>query len=112
MKDVEGRLELLQDVQPDLSTISDKPISATTSSATMKGKRKISQKMSSLLEVVAEIRRIGEFPDQEAVIEVASKMKTIDELEPKVKDMEARLTIMENTKTDMTTPVADSQKGC
>ena len=54
----------------------------------------------------AEIRRISEFLGEEALIEVASKMKTIDELEPKVKDMEARLTIMENIKTDMTTAVA------
>ena len=56
--------------------------------------------------MVAEIRRISEIPGEEAVIEVASKMKTIDELEPKVKDMEARLTIMENIKTDMATAVA------
>ena len=39
---------------------------ATTLSGTMKGKRRISQKKSTLLEVVAEIRRISEFLGEEA----------------------------------------------
>ena len=42
---------------------------------------------------------------EEALIEVASKMKTIHELEPNVKDIETRLTIMEDIKSDMETAV-------
>ena len=83
IEDPEYRLQLLQDVQPDLLTISAKLISATTLSATMKGKRRISEKKSILLEVVAEIRRISEFLGEEALIEVALNMKTIYELELK-----------------------------
>ena len=47
---------------------------------------------------------------EEALIEVASKMKTIDDLEPKVKDMEVRLEIMETIKTDTATAVATLTK--
>ena len=76
----------------------------------MKGKRRISLKKSSLLEVVAALRRISELLDEESLIEVASQMKTIDELEPKVKDMEAQLEIMETIQSDMTTAVATLKK--
>ena len=75
----------------------------------MKGKRRISPKKSSLLEVVAALRRISELLDEESLIEVASQMKTIDE-EPKVKDMEAQLEIMETIQSDMTTAVATLKK--
>ena len=64
------------------------------------------------MEVEAETRRISAFLREEAIIKVASKMKKLMSWSLRAKDMEARLTIMENTKTDMTTPVADSQKGC
>ena len=47
---------------------------------------------------------------EEALIEVASKMKTIYDLEPKVKDMEARLQIMEIIKNDTETAVATLTK--
>ena len=47
---------------------------------------------------------------EEALIEVASKMKTIDDLEPKVKDMEVRLEIMETIKVDTATAVATLTK--
>ena len=89
--------------------ISDELILATTLSATMKGKRRISPKKSSLLEVVAALRRISELLDEESLIEVASQMKTIDE-EPKVKDMEAQHEIMETIQSDMTTAVATLKK--
>ena len=76
-----------------------KLISATILFANMKGKIRISQKKS-IIELLGE----------EALVEVVLRMKTIDELELKVKDMEARLTIMENIKTDMTTAVATLKK--
>ena len=82
--------------------ISDELILATTLSDTMKGKRRISPKKSSLLEVVAALRRISELLDEESLIEVASQMKTIDE--------EAQLEIMETIQSDMTTAVATLKK--
>ena len=59
--------------------------------------------------MVAALRRISELLDEESLIEVASQMKTIDE-EPKVKDMEAQLEIMETIQSDMTTAVATLKK--
>ena len=49
-----------------------------------------------------------EFLGEEALGEVALKMKTIYDLELKVKHVEARFTIMENIKTDMTAAVGGS----
>ena len=59
--------------------------------ANMQGKRRISCRRSSLLEMAASIKKASELLGEEASIEVATKMKTIDDLEPKVKNMENRL---------------------
>ena len=87
---------------PGLVNISDEVILVISMSATMKGKRRISLKKSSHLEVAAALRRISELLDEESLIEVASQMKTIDE--------EAQLEIMETIQSDMTTAVATLKK--
>ena len=59
--------------------------------ANMQGKRRISYRRSSLLEMAASIKKASELLGEKASIEVATKMKTIDDLEPEVKNMENRL---------------------
>ena len=59
IEDMEKWLELFQDVEP-------------------------SQRKSSVLEVAASIRRIAELLGEKSLVEVASKMKTIDDLDRKM----------------------------
>ena len=90
IKDKECRVELLQDVEPGLENIGAE-LKKAISIANMQGKRRISNRRSSLLEMAASIKKASELLGEEASIEVATKMKTIDDLEPEVKNMENRL---------------------
>ena len=90
VKDEECRLEILQDVEAGLGNMGIK-LKKAVSVANMQGKRRISYRRSSLLKMAASIKKASELLGEEASIEVATKMKTIDDLEPEVKNMENRL---------------------
>ena len=76
----------------------------------MQGKRRISCRRTSLLGMAASIKKASELLGEEASIEVATKMKTIDDLEPKVKNMENRLAMTKAIKEPIVTAVATLEK--
>ena len=109
IEDKECWLELLQDVVPGLENIGAE-LKKAISIANMQGKRRIRNRRSSLHEMTASAKKESELLGEEASIEVAAKIKTINDLEPKVKNMENRLAMMEAVKEPVVTAVATLEK--